>query len=111
MGKLSNFLQNVPGGKTALAFYPYYLEFKAIEPFKEENAFSDRETLGAEIRRTAHILEKDFKAFDFPRFFHFEKRLGQMLEEWEKRGYGEDATVDWAGKILATHKKMERKKK
>lgn len=99
-------LSKIPLINKVLLLYHYFL-FLDLRKFKDiKYDLNDRELLATEIRKTAHILEKDLYALDKPLFVNFEKRLIDLLERWNNTYEGNEPTIIWAKGVLLEHKKI-----
>jgi len=85
---------------------PYNLEaaFFDLAEKKQKASMEDRDLLGAEIRRAAHVLEKDLYAFQEPKMKHFAVRLQELLDTWDAQNFGREETIEWAKGVLKKHK-------
>lgn len=100
---LEKLLKALPFSGKVSELLPYYYEakfFNFAKKFKQ-----DKNLLGARIRKKAHLLDKDLTVFDGICHASAEKKLEELIEEWNAQNFGNnDASIKWAERILEKHK-------
>jgi len=63
----------------------------------------DYDLLGAKMRETAHLLQKDLDFEDKPRYMSQRNKLKKIIKIWKEKFPQEEITFKWAQKILNLH--------
>jgi len=63
----------------------------------------DYDLLGAKMRETAHVLDKDLYFEDRPRSIAQRRKLERIIAVWKKKYPQDEITFRWAVKTLDSH--------